>query len=220
MSFTYLITRPEHDDTTYYLSNWGEKTIKVAESQGAKVLDLHGERANKEEFESKMKKLSPELVMLNGHGDLDLVTGNKNQVLIKAGVNEELLKSKIVYALSCKSAKILGPASIRVGALSYTGYEDDFIFVYEPNLFTRPLLDKTAGLFLEPSNIFVESLIKGNSVRESFERSRNIIKKNFNRAVSTLESDPTTARFLWWNLRNFKSHGDLDVSIKQHLHNT
>lgn len=213
MSFTYLITRPEHDDTTHYLSIWSKETIKVAEIQGAKVLDLQGERANKAEFESKMEKLSPKLVMLNGHGDLDLVTGHKNQALIKVGVNEGLLKSKIVYALSCKSAKVLGPASIRAGALSYTGYEDDFIFVYEPNLFTRPLLDKTVGLFLEPSNIFIESLIKGHSVRESFERSRNTIKKNFNRAVSTLETDPTTARFLWWNLRNFKAHGDLNSSV-------
>jgi len=35
----------------------------------------------------------------------------------------------------------------QAGALSYTGYEDDFIFLYEPELFSRPLLDKTAGLF-------------------------------------------------------------------------
>ena len=214
MSFTYLITRPEHDDTTHYLSNWSKETINLAESRGWKVLDLHGERANKNEFESKMKKLSPNIVMLNGHGNIDLVMGHQNQILIKAGLNEELLKSKIVYALSCKSAKVLGPKSIQAGALSYTGYEDDFIFVYEPELFSRPLLDKTAGLFLGPSNIFIESLIKGNSVRESFERSRNILKKNFNRALSTLERDSTTARFLWWNLRNFIAHGNLDVSIK------
>ncbi len=214
MSFTYLITRPEHDDTTHYLSNWGKETIKVAENQGVRVLDLHGERANKKEFESKIKKLSPKLVMFNGHGDSDLVTGHKNQELIKAGVNEGLLKSKIVYALSCKSAKVLGPASVRAGALNYTGYEDDFIFIYEPEFFTRPLLDKTAELFLEPSNIFIESLIKGNSVIESFERSRNTLKKNFNRAVSTLESAPTAARFLWWNLKNFKSCGDLKISLR------
>ena len=37
MSFTYLITRPEHDDTTHYLSNWSKETIKIAENQGWKV---------------------------------------------------------------------------------------------------------------------------------------------------------------------------------------
>ena len=206
MSSTYLITRPEHDDTTYYLSNWSKETIKLAEERGFKVLDLHREKANKKEFEEKVKKLSPKLIMLNGHGNFDLVTGNRNETIVKVGVNEGLLKSKIVYALSCKSAKILGPKSIEAGALNYTGYEDDFIFVYEPEQFSRPLSDKTAELFLSPSNLFIESLIKGNSVEEAFEKSKNALKKSLSKAVSTLENDPTAARFLWWNLMNFKSH--------------
>lgn len=214
MSFTYLITRPEHDDTTYYLSQWSKETIELAESHGAKVLDLQGKKANKEEFNGKMKKFSPKLVMINGHGDVDLVMGHNNQLLIKAGINEELLKSKIVYSRSCKSAKVLGPKSIQAGALSYTGYEDDFIFIYEPELFSRPLKDKTAKLFLEPSNIFIESLIKGNDIKDSFERARSILKQNFNKAISTLEQDPTTARFLWWNLKNFVSHGDMNASVR------
>jgi len=215
VSFTYIITRPEHDDTTFYLSTWSKETITLAESKGIKVLDLHREKANKDEFENRLKKLFPKLVMFNGHGDSDLVTGHKNQILIKAGVNEELLKDKIVYALSCKSAKVLGPKSIQAGALNYTGYEDDFIFVYEPELFSRPLLDKTAELFLKHSNMFIDSLIKGNSISESFERSKDVLEKNFIKAISTLESDSSVARFLWWDLRNFKSHGDLNISINQ-----
>lgn len=98
--------------------------------------------------------------------------------------------------------------------MNYSGYEDDFIFVYEPDFFSRPLLDKTAGLFLEPSNIFIESIIKGNNVQDSFNRSVSLLKKNFNRTISTLEQDPTTARFLWWNLKNFKSYGDMSTSVK------
>jgi hypothetical protein len=215
MSATFLITLPNHDDTTHYLSAWGKEVIKIAKETGLKVLDLSGERANRKEFENKVKNLSPKLVMLNGHGDDNLVTGYKNEPLVKAGDNEGLLKEKIVYALSCRSAKVLGPESIKSGALNYTGYEDDFIFMYEPELFSRPHLDKTAGLFLDPSNTFIESLIKGNNVKESFKRSRNAIIKNFNKSVSTSETDPSIARFLWWNLKNFSSHGDVEVSIKE-----
>lgn len=213
MRFTYLITRPEHDDTTHFLSAWSEKTIKLAEENDAKIFDLPRERANKKEFESKIKKFSPNLVMLNGHGDDDIVMGHKNEILIKAGMNENVLKGKIVYALSCRSAKVLGPKSVNAGALNYTGYEDDFIFMYEPNLFTRPLIDRTAALFLEPSNIFIESLIKGNTVQEALDKSKNLLRKNFNTSISTLDQDSTTARFLWWNLRNFVSHGDMDASV-------
>ena len=42
-----LIIRPEHDDTTYYLSNWSKNTINFAQSKGIKVLDLPKKRANK-----------------------------------------------------------------------------------------------------------------------------------------------------------------------------
>jgi len=207
MNTNFLITLPNHDQTTHYLSAWGKQIINVAKDSDLNVLDLQGEKANRKEFESKIKNLSPKLIMFNGHGDKDMITGHKNEILVKAG------ESKIIYALSCRSAKILGPESVRKGALSYTGYEDDFIFMYEPNFFSRPNLDKTAELFLTPSNIFIESLIKGNNVRDSFERSKKAIIKNFNKSISTLELDPTIAMFLWWNLRNFSSHGNMDVSI-------
>mgnify|MGYP001568312638 FL=1 len=214
MNVNFLITLPNHDDTTHYLSAWSKEIIKIANDFSLKVFDLSGEKANRKEFESKIKSLSPKLVMLNGHGDKDIVMGHRNEILIKAGENDDLLKLKIVYALSCSSAKILGLESVKKGALNYTGYLDDFIFMYEPNLFSRPNLDKTAGLFLSPSNVFIESLIKGNSVKESFERSRKAIIKNFNKSASTSECDPTISRFLWWNLRNFSSQGNMNVSIK------
>jgi|AntAceMinimDraft_17_1070374.scaffolds.fasta_scaffold30312_3 hypothetical protein len=213
MSVNFLITLPNHDDTTHYLSAWGKEIIKTAKNSNLKVFDLQGEKANKKEFESKIKNFSPKLIMLNGHGSKNIVTGHKNEILLKAGENEELLKSKIVYALSCSSAKILGLKSVKKGALNYTGYMDDFIFMYEPNLFSRPILDKTANLFLSPSNVFIESLIKGNKVRDSFERSRKAMEKNFKKSLSTSEIDPTISRFLWWNLRNFSSQGDMEVSI-------
>lgn len=210
----FLITRPEHDDTTHYLSYWSRENIGIAESNGFKVIDLHREKAKKEEFENKVRNLNPKLIMLNGHGSEDSVTGHKNQVLVKAGENEDLLKDRVVYALSCKSAKVLGPKSIQAGALNYTGFEDDFIFIYDPTLFSRPLIDKTAELFLMPSNIFVSSLLKGNDIAESFKRAQGAMQKNLYRAMSSAGQDSSLSRFLWWNLRNFKSHGNLNISLK------
>jgi hypothetical protein len=42
-----LITLPEHDEATYYLSVWSEPIIKEAEKRGIQVLKLKRERANK-----------------------------------------------------------------------------------------------------------------------------------------------------------------------------
>ena len=51
---TILFTRPEHDATTHYLSNWSKESIVVAESKGMKVLDLHREKAVKSEVENRL----------------------------------------------------------------------------------------------------------------------------------------------------------------------
>lgn len=157
--------------------------------------------------------MSPNLVVLNGHGDDNTVTGHNNQPLVKAGENESLLKSKIIYALSCRSAKALGPKSIEAGAISYTGFDDDFIFSYEPENVSRPLKDETAKLFLEPSNLFVDSLIKGNTVNESRKRTENLLRKNLINSLGSAIADASLARFLWWDLKHFVSHGELQATL-------
>ena len=209
----YLITRPEHDDTTHYLSHWGKETIGMAEKRGMKVFDLHREKAIKTEVEGRLKKMSSALVVFNGHGSEDTVTGHKNLPLITAGDNEKLLKSKIVFAISCKSALKLGPKSVESGALNYTGFDDDFIFFYEPEKISRPLSDETAKLFLEPSNRFIESLIKGNSVGVSRERAVQFFRDNTTKVLGSNSKDTNLARFLLWDLKHFVSHGDLNAGI-------
>jgi len=213
MSKTYLLTRPEHDDTTYYLSNWIGLTIKSAEDKGFKVFDLRGKRASRTEVENILREFSPNLVVLNGHGDSGMVTGHDNQPIIEAGKNESLLKSKIVYAISCKSGHILGPRSIEAGATSYTGYDDDFIFLFEPTNVSRPLQDDTAKQFLETSNLFVNSLVKGNSVQESQGKAKEMLRGSLVKFLNSDKPDTDMVRYLWWDLRHFVSHGDQDAKL-------
>ncbi|MBI2664503.1 hypothetical protein HYX10_04135 [Candidatus Woesearchaeota archaeon] len=213
MNKTYLLTRPEHDATTYYLSKWAGETVPYAEKKGIRVLDLHGKRANKREVESMLKSFSPGLVVLNGHGNKSTVTGYNDEPILEAGKNEALLRSKIVYAISCSSAKELGRKSVKRGAISYTGYDDDFIFIYDPNNFSRPLKDNTAKLFLEPSSVFAESMLKGNTVEEACTKTRNLFKENIRKLMASSGGDASSVRYLWWDLRHFISHGDTGVSL-------
>ncbi|QQG39674.1 MAG: hypothetical protein HYS81_04875 [Candidatus Aenigmatarchaeota archaeon] len=210
----YLVTRPEHDDTTHYLSAWCKETVDLAEGKGIKVLDLRREKANKEEVESMLRKHEPALVVLNGHGDENTVTGHKNIPVVQKGENEGVLKSRIVYAISCSSAKKLGPASVDAGAISYIGYDDDFVFFYEPAKISKPLHDETAKLFLKPSQILIEALIKGNSVKESVERARALMQDELRRLLATPNTDKELVRYLWWNMRHFVAHGEnLEVTV-------
>ena len=137
-----VVTRPEHDDTTHYLSHWMKEVLKIAEKKGIKIVDLRRDRARRGEVEGVLRRQNPDFVIFNGHGASDRVGGHKNDVLIQVGMNESLLKSKVIYAVSCRSAQQLGPKSIEAGAITYVGYDDDFIFFYEPEMISRPLKDK------------------------------------------------------------------------------
>ncbi len=210
MSKKLLITRPEHDDTMHYLSHWSKKAIDLAEAKGITVFDLLREKANKEKTEGILKKQNPELVIFNGHGRENAVGGHKNEPLVVANQNEELLKEKITYAISCKSGKTLGPESIKKGAKAYMGYEEDFIFFYEPKKITEPLMDKTAEMFLEPSSEAMISLIKGNSVEEAEKRTKEMFKENIKKLLSSesRSEEASMARYLWWNMKHLTIHGD------------
>ena len=62
-----------------------------------------------------------------GHGSPDCVTGGNREVLVKVGENENILDSTIVHSLSCSSASILGPKSVKAGAKAFIGYNQDFV---------------------------------------------------------------------------------------------
>ncbi len=153
-----LITRPEHDPLTRHLSIWNGKIIEFANSNGHTVTDLRKEKANKKEFEGRIKKLNPDLVLLNGHGDDVSVAGHNNEVIVKDGDNSCLLKEKITYAVACSSAKVLGSACAD-NKTTFIGYNEKFVLNLDRRYFSDPLRDKRAERFLEPSNKVATSLI-------------------------------------------------------------
>ncbi|MFC1612551.1 hypothetical protein ACFL29_01740 [Patescibacteria group bacterium] len=214
MTKTFLITRPNDDATTRYLHAWSEKIIELAKKKGMQILDLSKKKANRQEVEGRLKKLNPELVMINGHGDIDCVTGYSQEILLKSGKNEKLLKSAIVYALSCKSAVVLGPKSIEAGCLAYIGYKADFIFVHK-NKLNRPLEDKVAKLFLEPSNQVVVSLLKEHTAKESSVNSKKFSQRNIRKLLSSETSTNSSAYidYLLWNMKNQVCLGDEGAEI-------
>jgi len=208
MNGTLLVTRPKHDDTTHYLFYWAQKIIEIAKEKGIKVLDLDRDRANKGEFESMVAKMRPSFIFFNGHGSVDCINGCDGEALIEVGDNEKILKGKSVYALSCSSAKKLGPASIRVGARAYLGYDDVFIFSYEPDKLSRPLDDKTAELFLGPSNQLVVSILKGHIAGESYDRSQKSFLQNIRKLVTSESSDSSLIPYLLWDKMHQVCLGD------------
>lgn len=214
MNKSLLITRPDHDSTTRYLSCWSEKIIHSAREKGIRVIDLHRKRANKSETINILKKRNPSLVVLNGHGSDDQIKGYDDEVILD-GSNRSVLNSKIVYARSCRSAKILGQSSISHGTLTFLGYKEDFIFMYEPAKISKPLADKTAALFLEPSNYVPISLLKGHNTEDANKRSKNFFRKNIEKLLVSGPSSENydSIRFLLWDMRNQVCLGNREVTL-------
>jgi len=210
-----LITRPEHDYATRYLSAWSEKLFDLIKSKGYLIIDLYRERANRKETESVLSKRNSDLVIINGHGSDDAVAGHDNNLLIKAGDNSSLLSNKITYAISCRSARVLGKEIAQNAETAYIGYKDDFIFVYLEKYRTRPIEDKFAGLFLGPSNLVVTTLLKGHSAKESVSRARQEFLRNIQGLLtSKVKSDDSSAlRYLVWDMRNLVLQGDVNKSL-------
>ena len=211
-----IVTRPQHDVITKYLSVWAEEVINFAKKKRIEVIDLLKDKANKKDFVGRVKKLQPDVIFLNGHGDDDCVTGHDEETLVEVGDNYDILRGAITYALSCNSGKILGPKATENNEATYIGYEDEFIFVANGSYLTRPQDDPMAKPFKEASNQVMISLLKGNKARDAFERSKNKFRDNYIRLLSSSADQDSlqAAQCLWWNMRNQVCLGDLDAELK------
>ena len=213
MNKTLLVTRPKYDDTTHYLFHWASVVLDQAREKGFKVLDLNKKRANRKDFLSVLRKQTPSLVFLNGHGNADSITGHDGESLIDANGDMNLLEKKIIYALSCQSAQGLGQAAINNRAEAYIGYDEDFIFFYDPTKISEPLKDKVAALFFEPSNQIISPLLKGRSVGEAHIRSKSEFIRSIHEVLTNESSDTSLAPYLLWDLRHQVSLGNQEATI-------
>jgi len=215
MSQRLLVTRPEHDDTTTYLSHYAKLVIKYAKEKGIAVTDFKPGTVKKETINKFMEKQKPRLIFFNGHGGEDCIEGEKGEIIIKENENDELLKDKITYARSCFVAVSLGKKCSGFGkGTCFIGYEFPFQFWFDETRTTNPIKDKIAALYLEPSNELVKYLIKGDFTKIAFDKSRELMVKNMNEILK--ENEPgALERFkaLWMNCEGQKIYGDEETSF-------
>jgi hypothetical protein len=208
-----LITRPEHDITTRYLSKWSAEIADEAKAKHTDIVDLEAEKATRERFIGTLEKKSPRFVFINGHGNEKVVGGHNDEVILQG--SDKAVRDKIIYARSCKSAKELGPQTIQNGATAFIGYDEDFIFMIDESKSFRPLQDETAALFLEPSNQTAMSILKGHSVKEADRRSKEKFTRNIQELIlkGPSEDDYYAIRHLLWDMRHQVCLGDKEAKF-------
>ena len=210
-----LITRPNHDKVTSYLFQWSKEIINFKYPAEIQFLDLPAKKANESKVESYLKKQCPKIVLFNGHGDDNTICWFKDEPLIETGKNDELLKGKIIYSLSCSSARKLGESSINKGADAFVGYRNSFMLFTDADSEAAPLKDSIAASFLKPSNKLSISLLKGNTAQEASNKSKEEFRKEIKKFLSSkaIDGSGRIASALFWDMSSQAVIGNQEARI-------
>jgi hypothetical protein len=177
-----IITLPDYDDVTQYLSIWSSDIITKAEENSICVRKIEGKEVIKENFEKSMNKLNYKMIIFNGHGSAKTILGHNGEPIIEKEKNGHLLKNRIVYARSCESADSLGELA-KSSEGCFIGYNLPFMFYVDINWTGNPKKDPVADIFLSSSNQIPISIIKGNTCGDAHKNSQKHILKNINKVL-------------------------------------
>lgn len=215
MAKQFFATFPNDDLTLSYLFNYGKEVVGFAESRGVDAVKFEHGKAVRRNVESFLSANNPGLVYFTGHGSDNSVCGYKQEPIIVSGENERLLKSKIIYSLSCSSASVLGEEAVGKGAKAFIGYKDDFVFLFDKNKTLTPLKDEIARNFLEPSNALILSLLKGNAVEKAFDISQKSFEKKISKLLTSeaILGHENLVAFLLWDRTVQVFHGEGTASF-------
>lgn len=117
---TFLACVPDYNDAAIQaclpsLNKWLQTVPSV-------LAVVRGASANFAGLSEGVNASNPATVFLFGHGDEATVYGqDQDEELGVSGVS--LMAKRFVVALSCSTAKALGPAAIKAGALGYLGFK-------------------------------------------------------------------------------------------------
>ena len=206
MNRILVVTRPKYDDGTEYLSYYASLIIKEAENKQISFKDFEGKEANKENVSKFILKQNPNLLFLNGHGESDSIYGHNNEILFSSETNIDLLKKRIIYARACNAGVNLGNVAVEGNEGCFIGYNYFFSLWFDERWSAKPSNDKTAALFLEPSNEIVNCLLKGNSTETSNKKSKDRMIKNMKKILKMQEKKELGAmgwlKTLWTNYQS------------------
>ena len=192
-----LISSPEVDELTRYLSVWTKDTIQN-NKLNHKYFALYGKKPTRKKVEGILKKKSINLVLLNGHGADDKIAGAKNEIILDTN-NAEALDGAVVHALSCNTAASLGPYAVQQGAKAYIGYDQPFIASIQKGKISNPKHDDTAALFLDAAFTAPKTLLNGKTPKQAIDATKKAYNNSIAKALnSDIQSD--NDQFIGWLL--------------------
>lgn len=212
-----IITMPNYDDATAYLYCYAEELVKFAEEKNIFISQLKRPRLRRNVLEESIRKQNPQLLLFNAHGDEATIYGDKieteTEYLVRENENHQLLQGRLTYARACSAVASLGRKCTQKSGC-FIGYNQPFSFWTDTSRITTPLKDKTAQLFLEPSNELAIGLLRGKSASQAADIFINLSKKNILHLLDK-QDEPgamASAMLLWNNMMAQEIHGNEEMS--------
>ena len=168
-----LLVRARHDLPTIYLAAYSQLLIDYAQQQGHQIKDLFNDlkdsAARLLDFEAAMQSFNPDIVIIAGHMNATTATGQDFEVLLKVGVNDDIMSGKICDLKGCSAGLELAPSMVSKTAQQVFSYQADFTFVYNPNFETRPLDDPWAKAFFDCMLATGYAILLGKTPKQVYE---------------------------------------------------
>lgn len=212
-----MVTRPDYDDGTAYLSYYASVMLRLAKGKNIEIKDFPGKDASAINVTKYVSKKSPKLLFINGHGGPDFLEGDKDQILFSTEDGLDILKDKIVYARACHAGISFGKKMVEGNSGCFIGYKYPFSFWMSSGRTSTPLKDKSAALFLEPSNEVISCLIQGKTTQEAHDLSKKKIADSMRKVLDLNEKKEPGAmellKILWTNYDGQVLHGNKDLTF-------
>lgn len=151
-----------------------------------------------------------DIIIGMGHGDEEAFTGQYEAVILETSkYDPREVEGKVIKLISCDTGVALGPDLVRNGALSVQAYLDDYVWVCDADLASRPWADKIAATSLMPVIDGLNALLDGRTSKEAFEIEREGYSKN-----ALDEEDNLIKSCLEFNYNNAILLGDENARVR------
>jgi hypothetical protein len=167
-------------------------------NRGFKVVALTGVDAVRTKFCVEAKHAFVRHIGGVGHGSPTVYTGHLgNHILEVGGYDPAEVRGKVIHLLSCQTAKQLGSDVVTKESPVYSGYFENFTFVYD-NPQTPAVNEMT--LFWQADSTFEIAMANGLSAQQA----HNATIAAYNAAIAQVPNT-SAATWLLWNRNNFRS---------------
>lgn len=152
-----------------------------------------------------------DIIIGMGHGSEDAFTGQNEVIILVVGrYDPSEVEGKVIKLLSCQCGVELAPDMVKNGASAVFAYTDDYLWIMDADLSTRPWADKEfAGKSLMPVIDGLNALLDGKTAKEAFDIELEGYKRN-----AEVEEDEFIKSCLEFDRDNAILLGSEEASIK------